>query len=149
MSALKQLGLSILGLSVCCGLSAGEHAHKHDHDHAHESKHKHEHEAEHQHHAHTHEHGVAKVNMAVDNKNVTFEVILAGNDVVGFEHAPKTKAEQEAYEKVMARLKQSDTVLTLPQAAQYAVVSQASEKIQFNSSHGGMTYTYQCQRLKK
>lgn len=156
MNTFKKMGLSLLGLSVCFGVYAGEHKHDHAHKHEHEGKHAHEehhaHEAgEYKHHAHTHEHGVAKVNMAVDQQNVTFEVILAGNDVLGFEHTPKTEKEQQTYAQVKSRLAQSETLFSLPSAAKCSVQAQTGENIKFDADQGELmaTYTYQCQLPEK
>jgi hypothetical protein len=65
----------------------------------------------------THEHGRGTLNIAVEGDKVTMELETPGMDLVGFEHAAKTKREELAVEKARAQLSAPLTLFALPPAA--------------------------------
>lgn len=64
-----------------------------------------------------HEHGHGTFNVAIDGKTVAIELIAPGADIVGFEHAPKTKKQRAKLAAAKAALEKIETVLALPGAA--------------------------------
>ena len=73
--------------------SAGE---KHDHDHGHDHD-KRQHDA--------HVHGIAALNLALEGKELHIELDSPAANIVGFEHAPSSKADHAAIDKAVAILK--------------------------------------------
>ena len=63
-------------------------------------------EHEHRHHE-SHEHGVAELNLAVDGSSVLIELESPAVNIVGFEHKPQNKAEQDQVEQAINQLKQA------------------------------------------
>jgi hypothetical protein len=51
-----------------------------------------------------HDHGHAKLGVAVDGNDIAFDLEIPGDDVFGFEHAPKNDAEKKAVDDAMATL---------------------------------------------
>ncbi|UXI01032.1 DUF2796 domain-containing protein [Photobacterium sp. TY1-4] len=64
-----------------------------------------------------HVHGVVEMNLAQDGQEVLLEITAPGADVVGFEHAPETPAQQQALKDAIRQLKQTNTLLALTPAA--------------------------------
>ena len=83
---------TVLSLAIFTA-SAGE-KHDHDHDHDHEKR---------QHDAHVH--GIAALNLALEGKEVHIELDSPAANIVGFEHAPSSKADHAAIDKAVATLK--------------------------------------------
>jgi hypothetical protein len=76
----------------------------------------------HQHHgAHSHgahQHGVARLEVAVDGGTLTLHLESPLDNVVGFEHAPKTDKQRAAANQALATLKQADRLFVpTPEAA--------------------------------
>lgn len=65
-----------------------------------------------------HVHGQVEFNIAQDGSELLVEITAPGADVVGFEHAPQSDAEQTALAKANAILAEADQLLTLSSAAQ-------------------------------
>lgn len=65
--------------------------------------------------AHTHGHG--QFNLAIEGKTVEMEVMAPADDIVGFEHAPKTDAEKAKLEAAVASLKDGASLFLFPSAA--------------------------------
>ena len=83
---------TVLSLAIST-VSAGEkHDHDHDHDHG-----KRQHDA--------HVHGIAALNLALEGKEVHIELDSPAANIVGFEHAPSSKADHAAIDKAVAILK--------------------------------------------
>jgi len=83
---------------------ASEKDHKHDehkHDH-HEEKKMVKHDA--------HEHGVAEMNIALIAKEIQIEISTPAYNVIGFEHKPKNKDQEEVVHKAMETLKKPATL---------------------------------------
>ena len=83
---------TVLSLAISAA-SAGE-KHDHDHDHDHDKR---------QHDAHVH--GIAALNLALEGKEVHIELDSPAANIVGFEHAPSSKADHAAIDKAVAILK--------------------------------------------
>ena len=64
-----------------------------------------------------HEHGRGTLNIAVEGNKVTMELEVPGVDIVGFEHAAKTRREKAAVEKAKTQLLAPLTLFALPASA--------------------------------
>ena len=85
--------------------------HHHDHD-----EHEHSEHSEHRQHG-AHIHGVVETNIAQDGEHLLFEITAPGSDVVGFEHAPKNKEQEQLLEQAIAKLKTPNAIFALPESA--------------------------------
>lgn len=84
---------------------AAAHAQSHEHDHAeHGSLDK-------------HEHGVASLNVALDGNTLEIELDSPAMNLVGFEHAASSTADQAKVAAVRQQLEQPQTLFTLPSEA--------------------------------
>ena len=91
---------------------ATDHHDDHDgHDHSEHSEH-----SEHRQHD-AHVHGVVETNIAQDGEHLLFEITAPGSDVVGFEHAPKNKEQEQLLEQAIAKLKTPNAIFSLPESA--------------------------------
>lgn len=81
-------------------------------DHHHDDHDRSEHR---QHEAHVH--GVVETNIAQDGDHLLFEITAPGSDVVGFEHAPKNKEQEQLLEQAIAKLKTPNAIFSLPESA--------------------------------
>lgn len=91
---------------------AADHHDDHDgHDHSEHSEH-----SEHRQHD-AHVHGVVETNIAQDGEHLLFEITAPGSDVVGFEHAPKNKEQEQLLEQAIAKLKTPNAIFSLPESA--------------------------------
>lgn len=70
-----------------------------------------------------HQHGHGSLNIAIEGSRVTLELEAPGNDVVGFEHTAKTKAQRESVAKAKKLLGEPLTLFRLPASAGCAVAS--------------------------
>jgi len=84
-------------------ISAGE---KHDHHHDHEHR---------QHDAHVH--GIAALNLALEGQEVHVELDSPAANIVGFEHAPSSGADQAALDQAVALLKNGDRLFRFNEGA--------------------------------
>ena len=75
----------------------------------------HDHSEHRQHDAHVH--GVVETNIAQDGEHLLFEITAPGSDVVGFEHAPKNKEQEQLLEQAIAKLKTPNAIFSLPESA--------------------------------
>jgi len=64
-----------------------------------------------------HEHGRGTLNIAVEGNKVTMELEVPGVDLVGFEHAAKTRRDKSAVEKAKTRLMAPLALFALPASA--------------------------------
>lgn len=66
-------------------------------------------------HAHgPHEHGRAALEVVIDGDTATFALRVPADDVVGFEHAPRTDAQRQRVEEALTRLRDASSVLEMP-----------------------------------
>ncbi len=94
-----------------------------------------------QHHHGAHVHGIAHLNVALEGENLYMEFVSPAANIVGFEYAPKTKAERDAVESARNTLKNAETVFKLPPAAgarlvEASVVSEAEHDKHHDGEHG-------------
>lgn len=69
----------------------------------------------------SHVHGQVEFNIAQDGNELLVEIKASGADVVGFEHTPENKQQQQAIEQAENTLKQADNILSLSTAAKCKV----------------------------
>ena len=81
-----------------------------------------------------HQHGHGTLNIAIEGHKVSMELEVPGADIVGFEHAAKTKAQQAAVEKAKAQLAAPLSLFVLPAAAGCSV-KEANVKIEGADEH--------------
>ncbi|MGH8434130.1 MAG: DUF2796 domain-containing protein [Pseudomonas sp.] len=86
---------------------------------------------EHEHEEHAsldaHEHGVGRLNAALDGKTLELELESPAMNLLGFEHAAKSAADQATVAAVRAELEQPLTLFSLPAAAGCTVAKQELE----------------------
>lgn len=75
-----------------------------------------------------HEHGVAELRVAVAGNTMQIEFESPLDNLVGFEHAPRTDAERQSLAAAGAALKSVERVVSVPAAAGCAVVSTQLEQ---------------------
>jgi hypothetical protein len=68
-----------------------------------------------------HRHGHGTLNIAIEGSRVSMELEVPGNDIVGFEHAAKTKVQQAAMAKAKSQLGAPLSLFHLPANAGCAV----------------------------
>lgn len=71
----------------------------------------------HTHHHGAHQHGVATLEVAVDGATLSIHLASPLDNVVGFEHAPRTDAQRAAARQALATLKQGERLFSPTQAA--------------------------------
>jgi len=76
-----------------------------------------------------HEHGRGTLNIAVEGNKMTLELETPGMDIVGFEHAAKSRLDMEAVEKAKLQLMRPLTLFTMPAAAGCRVI-EANVKVE-------------------
>lgn len=77
--------------------------------------------------AHTHgahEHGHAQLNLALADHQLLIEFQAPAADLVGFEHPPRTTAEQQRYTRALQPLQQPGQLFVLPAAAACQLLQQ-------------------------
>ncbi len=79
-----------------------------------------------------HVHGHGDLDIAVENKRVSMELVVPGMDIVGFEHAATTDAQKDVVQKAMDQLNKPLEVFKLPQAAGCSV---ADAKVAIEPEH--------------
>jgi hypothetical protein len=95
-------------------LAIAQAAETHDHEHEHGS-------------LGAHEHGVARLNAALDGKNLELELESPAMNLVGFEHAASTDADKAKVAAARAQLEQPLALFSLPKAAGCVVAKQELE----------------------
>jgi len=68
-----------------------------------------------------HEHGAANVSVAIDGEKLLIEFSGALDNVVGFEHAPRTEVERDTFSHAISVLEQPDELFLLADAARCKV----------------------------
>jgi hypothetical protein len=76
-----------------------------------------------------HEHGRGTLNIAVEGDKMTLELETPGMDIVGFEHAAKSRGDREAVEKAKVQLMRPLTLFNMPAAAGCRVI-EANVKVE-------------------
>jgi hypothetical protein len=80
-----------------------------------------------------HEHGRGTLNIALEGTRVSMEFEAPASDIVGFEHAAKTRKEKAAVEKARTQLSAPLALFTLPASASCSV---AEVKVEFGAGGG-------------
>ena len=65
-----------------------------------------------------HVHGVSRLNLAIDGNHVSLEIEAPGADIVGFEHAAESEADQAAITRATGILKAGDALFQFPARAE-------------------------------
>lgn len=110
-------------------------------------RHGHEHRSEHRDHG-AHVHGIAGLNVALDADEIYVEFVSPAANILGFEHAPKSKAEHAVLDEATARLRQGNSLFQFnPEAGC------RSEHAEVESSFSGRAhsdiqaiYHFECER---
>lgn len=79
-----------------------------------------------------HQHGHGTLNIAIEGSRVSMELEVPGNDIVGFEHAAKTKLQRAAMDKAKGQLGAPLSLFRLPSSAGCAV-KEATVKVESGS----------------
>jgi hypothetical protein len=97
-----------------------------------------------------HEHGHATLNIAVEGTSLLLELKVPAADIVGFEHAPHTAAEQQQFDAALTTLHQADNIVDLEKNSgcklqQVKVQHHLDDKA--STAHGDIeaSYAYSCQ----
>jgi hypothetical protein len=64
-----------------------------------------------------HEHGVARLDVAVESGRLTLDLDTPLDNLLGFEHAPRTDAERERVASALVRLRDAGTLFRIDPAA--------------------------------
>lgn len=64
-----------------------------------------------------HVHGIATMNLAIDNQQLQIEFVSPADGIVGFEYEPSSASEREAVKEAITRLRNPDSLIALPTAA--------------------------------
>ena len=110
-----------------------------------------------------HEHGSGKLNLVTENNNLIIEIEAPANDIVGFEHKPKTKSQKEKINSAVNILKEVKSNIELPKVAKCKLTKDAkieSEIIKKEHKEKGhhdhekhsefhITYQFTCANIEK
>lgn len=110
-----------------------------------EEEHEHDHDEFEQHGAH--EHGKVTLNVALDGRRLSIELHAPADNVIGFEHAPKTDAEKAALREKSAWLQAGKGLFAFPVEAACRFRTTELEIPQWNDgSHADLEVrvTYEC-----
>lgn len=83
-----------------------------------------------------HEHGVADLRVAVEGSELSIELSTPLDNLVGFEHAPRTDAQRKAVAEAEARLRDFPALFVLPAAARCEVKDIELESPWHEAEHG-------------
>nr|VFJ55483.1 MAG: Protein of unknown function (DUF2796) [Candidatus Kentron sp. FW] len=64
-----------------------------------------------------HQHGIADLDIAFSGQQIAMELHSPANNILGFEHIPKTDAEKQQLTASLSRLKKANSLFALPDAA--------------------------------
>jgi len=78
-------------------------------------------------HQHAHVHGVVVLGVAIDANTVTLQLEAPLDNLVGFEHAPRTEAQKKAVGAMFERLKAPQRLFGFAPAAQCELQSSSAE----------------------
>ena len=82
-----------------------------------------------------HEHGAGTLNISIEGTNVQMELEVPGSDIVGFEHAARTKAQRKAVADARKVLANPLEIFQVPAAAGCKVAA-AKVKLEGGDSNG-------------
>ncbi len=81
--------------------------------------------------AHVHGHG--RLNIAIEDKTMSMELVVPGDDIVGFEHEPSTPEQKATLDKAKAKLAHGLSLFT-PSSS--GGCTQKSAKVSTEAEHG-------------
>jgi hypothetical protein len=120
------LALPFALLPLTASQAATEHAHQHKHEHK-------------EHKEHTslaaHEHGAAQLNAALDGSTLTLALESPAMNIVGFEHAAKSPADQAAAAKAKQQLQDPLALFGIAASADCSVTQQEISSPLFAASN--------------
>jgi hypothetical protein len=100
-----------------------------------------------------HVHGAAQLNIAKDTNEIDAALDIPGNDLLGFEHEPKTAAEKLAFDKLMKDFKNTYEIFSFDSKAKCKVTERKFEveKVSPKEQHMDFNYTvkYDCSNFEK
>ena len=85
--------------------------------------------------AHRHVHGVASVDVAIDVASITVTMSSPLDNLIGFEHPPRTDAERAAANAAVASLRQGDKIFVVDPAAGCTLKSVDLSSAALNPGH--------------
>ena len=112
---LKRIALTAAMLAPLAFIVSSAVAQEGDGHHHHDNGH-HHHDHQHRHHA-AHVHGIARLNLAVEDDQVHIELDSPAANIVGFEYAPSSQADQLSLNKAVATLNEGDALFRFNSAA--------------------------------
>ena len=112
-------------------------------------------ESGHRHHG-AHEHGRGELKLAVDGNVVQIELELPGEDVVGFEHAPRTQRQKQTVARAIGTLKEPIQVIELARTANCRALKDKSKAV-LQKPEGGdddhrefiVSHSFRCYAIEK
>ncbi len=106
-------------LGLLGAISFGVQAHDHNH-HSHDG---------HSHNPAAHQHGIGHLDLVLEGNELVIELHVPAEDLLGFEHAPRTPEQQAQMTAAQETLKQPQQLFALPAAAKCSLTS-----VELNSS---------------
>lgn len=108
-------------------------------------------------HAGAHVHGSGKLDIAIEGNKLSIALDSPADDILGFEHAPKTAAQKAKLEKAVARLKDAATIFKTPADAACKLIKaeagleQPDPKAAKPSEHADFTgaFEFECGAIAK
>ena len=85
--------------------------------------HDHNHDQHHTHNPDAHQHGIGRLDLVIENQQLILSLQMPAEDLLGFEHAPRTPEQQEQLTALQATLEQPQKLFALPDAAQCSLQS--------------------------
>ena len=79
--------------------------------------------AGHSHNAPAHQHGVGHLDLVLESNQLVIELQMPAEDLLGFEHAPRTPEQHVQVTALQSTLQQPETLFTLPAAAECRLTS--------------------------
>jgi hypothetical protein len=99
-----------------------------------------------------HEHGKITFNIALEGSTLSIELDGPADNVVGFEHAPRTDAERKIVTDMAAMLKSGRDLFVFPPAAACKFMATELKAPQWSNGNGHAdyeaTFTYHCEQPK-
>ena len=101
-------------------------------------------ELQHEHREHgVHEHGVAQLNIALEGDVLQMELETPTMNIVGFEHMPATRQQQQEVDDAAATLRHGAEVFSLPAAAGCVLQEANVESALLKREHDDMSHEHE------
>jgi hypothetical protein len=98
--------------------------------------------AQHKRHAGAHEHGSGRLGMAIEGQRLNLELEVPADDIVGFEHAPKTAKQKAAVEAALKTLQGPLELFSMPEAAGCKVAEVKADRTAEGGDHSEFRAVY-------